>query len=111
LLVPPRKKSQPDPPPRLDTPEQIHHSEARDRALITRAQREQEETAANRAQFELIRDKIVFAVELLVAIALATAALVASLRDPELIPLLLLSGGGVGGVAAFVRRRASEQGP
>ena len=106
LLPQPRRKlSQTHSAPPLETPEQVKRSEERDQALSGRARRELEEVVADRARFELSRDRIVFGFELIlvaVAVAVGTVALV---RDPELMPLVLLSGGGIGGVAAMVRRK------
>jgi hypothetical protein len=104
LPQPNRKSRQVETPPRLETPEQVRRSEERDQALARRAQREREEIAVDRARFELTRDKIVFGLEMVVATLVVVAGLVAALRDPGTLPLLLLGGGGLGGVVAFFRR-------
>lgn len=107
LLPQPRRKSRKvDPAPRLETPEQVRSSEALDQALTTRAKRQQEEAAAERARFELTRDKIVFGFELTLAVLMATALVITLALDPGLIPLALLGGSGVGGLVAVARRRS-----
>lgn len=75
----------------------------RDQALITRAKREQEEVAAERAHFELTRDKIVFGFQLALAVVMTAAVMTALALNPELIPMAVLGGGGVGGL--LLRRR------
>lgn len=105
LLPQPRKKSnQADSAP-LGTPDQVRQSEEQDQALACRAKREQQEVAVERDRFELKRDKIIFAFELLLAAIVVIAMLVALASDPGLLLTLLLGGGGLGCLAAFFRRR------
>lgn len=94
-----------DPPLRLETPEQARDSEARDQALTVRAKRRQEEVAVERARFELTRDKIVFSFSLMLAVV---AAVVTVAVHPESIPIALLGGGGLGGLAAVALRRSPK---
>jgi hypothetical protein len=101
------------PSPRLETPEQIKQSVERDQALIVRAQREQEESAAvssrvaaKRDRFELTRDQIRFAFELIGVVVALIVLLVLSVTSPQLIPFTLLSGAGLGGIGAALRKRS-----
>jgi len=65
--------------------------------------------AAERARFELIRDKIVFGFELTLAAVLMVALVIALAMDPGLTPLALLGGSGVGGLVALFRRRSERR--
>lgn len=78
LPHPHRKAKEVEEPARLASPEECQRSEERDRALVSRARRRREEVAANRARFELTRDKIVFGFQL-VSAAIALSAAVISL--------------------------------
>jgi hypothetical protein len=71
-----RSIKQVEPPPRLETPDQVRRSEERDRALTRRAWRKQAEVAAERARFELARDRIVFVLWLLATAIAGGKALV-----------------------------------
>jgi hypothetical protein len=108
LLLPQsrKKSSQTDPELSLGTPDGVRRAEERDRALTARARRRREEIAAERAHFELTRDRITFGVELALGAAMLTVALVLSLLDPSLLPAVLLSGGGSGWLATRSRRRS-----
>ncbi|HSS42606.1 MAG TPA: hypothetical protein VLK37_08685 [Solirubrobacterales bacterium] len=105
LPQPRRKPGRTSSTPHLETPEEVKRSEEFDQALVSRARRRQEEVAADRARFELNRDRTIFGFELvLVALVVAVGA-VALAKGSELMPLVMLGGGGVGGVAAIVKRR------
>jgi hypothetical protein len=97
-----------DIPPRLETPDQIRRSEARDRALAQRAERRRAELSVDRARFELTRDKIVFGVQVAFAAAGFLAVVVALVEEPGLVPLVL-AGSGIGSLAAIKRRRSDEK--
>lgn len=75
----------------------------RDQVLTSRAKRKQEEVAAERARFELIRDRIVFGFQLALAVVITVAGMTVLALNPELIPMALLGGGGVWGL--LLRRR------
>lgn len=110
MLLPqsPKKYRQVDPLPPLETPEECRRAEERDQALTKRAKRREAEAAADRARFELIRDKVVFGFELAVAGIVLIAAAGVMAFSPELIPVALLSGGGIGGSVALLKRKAAE---
>lgn len=110
MLLPqsPKKYKQVDLPPQLETPEECRRAEERDRALTKRAKRREAEAVADRARFELTRDKVVFGFELVVAGIVLIAAVRGMAFNPELIPVALLSGGGVGGSVALLKRKAAE---
>lgn len=110
MLLPqsPKKSKQVDRPPPLETPEECRRAEERDQALTTRAQRREAEAAADRTRFELTRDKIVFSIELVVSLIVLLAVAAVSVLNPELIPVALLSGGGIGGVAVLRKRKTAE---
>jgi uncharacterized protein (UPF0371 family) len=112
LLLPQqrRKSKQVDLPSRLETPDQVRRSEERDRALARRARRKREEVSAERASFELARDRIIFGLQLALAAIGIVAIAIALERDPGLVPLLLLGGGWIGGLTA-IKRRGSEDRP
>lgn len=109
MLLPqsPRKSKQVDLPPPLETPEECRRSEERDEALMKRAKRREAQAAADRACFELTRDKVTFGIELALVVAMFVAAAMVLAVNPEQIPMVLLGGGGIGGVAAFRRRRSA----
>jgi hypothetical protein len=111
MLLPqsPKKSKQVDLPPPLETPEECRRAEERDMALTKRAERREAEVVADRASFELTRDKVVFAIELAVSLVVLLAATVILALNPASIPVALLSGGGIGGIAIF-RKRKSAQG-
>jgi hypothetical protein len=94
LLLPPRprKSKQLGLPPPLETLQDCRLAEERDRALTKRAKRLKSEAAADRARFELTRDKVVFAVELAVAMVALIAMVLALVANPGLIPMALVSG-------------------
>jgi hypothetical protein len=110
MLLPqsPKKSKQVDLPPPLETPEDCRRAEERDQALTVRAKRREAEAAAERARFELMRDKVTFGVELVVALITFIAAAVVLAFNPELIPVALLSGGGMGWLVAFLKRKSAE---
>jgi len=109
MLLPQSQKSkQVDLPPPLETPEECRRSEERDKALTRRAKRREAEAVADRTRFELTRDRIVFGIELVVSLALLMAAAVFLALNSELIPVTLLSSGGIGGVAVFRKRKSAE---
>lgn len=109
LLPQARKKSrQSDPALSLQTPDQVRQAEERDRALTRRARRRREEVAAERARFELTRDKIVFGFELVLTAIVVAVTLVLSALNSSLVPAVLLSGGGVGCFATLTRRRSTR---
>lgn len=109
MLLPQSPKSkQVDHPPPLETPEDCRRAEERDKALTRRAKRREAEASADRTRFELTRDKIIFGIELVVSLTVLIAAAVVLSLNPELIPLALLSGGGIGGVAVFRKRKTAE---
>ena len=89
----------------MGTPEQRRSSEEVDRALVSRALREREEVATRRARSEHNRARIVFVFELVLAVVVCLLAVGVLWREPELMPLFLLGGGGLGGVATLLRRR------
>ncbi len=107
MLLPqsPKKSKQVDLPPPLETPEECRRAEERDEALTKRAKRREAEVAADRASFELTRDKVTFGIELALAVVVLMAVGAVLAFNPELIPAVLLGGGGIGGVAAFLKRR------
>jgi hypothetical protein len=111
LLLPQhrRKSKQVDIPPRLETPDQVRRSEERDRALARRAWRKREEVSAERARFELARDRIVFGLQLILAAIGFLAVAVALVRDPDPMWLTLIGGGWIGGAVAIKRRRPGER--
>lgn len=109
MLLPQSPKSkQVDLPPPLETPENCRLAEERDKALTRRAKRREAEAIADRARFELARDKVVFGIELIVSLTVLVAAAVVLALNPELIPVAFLSGGGIGGVAVFRKRKTAE---
>jgi hypothetical protein len=110
MLLPqsPRKSKQVDLSPPLETPEECQRAEEQDEALTKRARRREAETAADRASFELTRDKLVFGIELALWLAVLLAAAVILALNPVLIPVALLSGGGMGGVAIFRKRKPAQ---
>lgn len=110
MLLPqsPKKSKQVDLPPSLETPEECRRAEERDKALRVRAKRRKEEAAADRARFELTRDKIVFGFQLAVAGIVFVGAVLVLAFNPESIPMALLGGGGIGGLAAFFKRKPVE---
>lgn len=76
---------------------------------------QQEEVAIERARvavkrdcFELTRDTIVFVFQLALAVIMLLAAVLAIALNPDLVPVMLLGGGGIRGVAAVLKRRARE---
>jgi hypothetical protein len=111
LLLPQfRKKSDhAEAAPGLETPDEVRQAEERDRALISRARRRREEVAVERARFELTQDKIVFGFELGLAAVVVTVTLVLSVLNPDLLPAVLLSGGGVGCLASWSKRRSARR--
>lgn len=110
MLLPlsPGKSKQVDLPPPLETPEECRRAEERDMALTTRAKRREAEAVADRVRFELTRDKIVFGFELAVAGIVLMGVVLALAFNPELIPMALLGGSGIGGLAAFLKRKPVE---
>lgn len=110
MLLPPfRKKSDhPEAAPGLQTPDEVRQAEERDQALTSQARRRREEVAAERARFELTRDKIVFGVELGLAAIVITVTLILSVLNPHMLPAVLLSGGGVGCLATWSRGRSTR---
>jgi hypothetical protein len=110
MLLPqsPKKSKQVDLPPPLETPEECRRAEERDQALTKRAKRREAEAEADRARFELIRDMVTFGFELALAVIVLIVAAVVMASNPELIPVALLSGGGIGGIAVFRKRRTAE---
>lgn len=106
MLLPqsPRKARQEDLPPSLETPEECRRAEEREQALTLRARRREAEAGADRARFELTRDKITFAVELAVTVVALAAATIVLALHPELIPVTVLSGGGLSGLVYCLRR-------
>jgi hypothetical protein len=108
MLLPQSAKSkQRDLPPPLETPEECFRAEERDEALTRRAKRREAEALADRARFELTRDKIVFGIELIVSLTVLVATAGVLALNPELVPMALL-GGGIGGVAVFRTRKTVE---
>jgi hypothetical protein len=109
MLLPqsPKKSKQADLQPPLETPEDCRRAEEQDQALTTRAKRREAEAAADRARFELTRDKITFSFEVAVTVVALMTAVVVLALNPELIPVALLGGGGIGGVVAFLKRNPS----
>ncbi|HWO46753.1 MAG TPA: hypothetical protein VNM41_01735 [Solirubrobacterales bacterium] len=103
-----KKSEQKDHLPPLETPEDCRRAEERDEALTKRAKRREAEVVADRASFELARDKVTFSIELALAVVLLIAAAAGLALNPELIPVALLGGGGIGGVVAFLRRKPAE---
>lgn len=101
MLLPqtPWKSKQVERPPSLETPEECRRAEERDQALMERAKRREAETAADRARFELTRDKVIFGLELAVSGIMIVAAGLFLAFNPDLAPVMLLGGGGIGGVA------------
>jgi small-conductance mechanosensitive channel len=116
LLPQPHKKSQQvEPPPRLDTPEECKRSEERSRARWLELQVEREEVAregdrlaVDRDRYELTRDTIVFAFQIVLAVIMLLAAVIVIVLEPGLASSALLGGGGIGGAAAVLKRRAKE---
>jgi hypothetical protein len=104
LLPSPRKKSDQEATPLLETPDQIRLSIERDQALITRAQRERNEIAVARDRFKLGCDKIIFGFQLSLAITALVAALIILIINPELVPVTLLGGGGLSKIMRVLRR-------
>lgn len=92
---------------RLETPEGCQRSEERSRAQWLEMQVQREELAVGRDRFELIRDKIVFGLEFVLAMTMLLAAVIVVVLNPGLAPLLL-GGSGIGGVATFLRHRAAS---
>lgn len=107
MLLPqsPRKSRQADSPRPLETPEECRRAEERDQALTKRAKRREAEAAADRARFELSRDKVIFGIELVVAPVMLVVTVLFMAFNPELIPVTLVSGGGIGGLLAFFKRK------
>ena len=87
--------------------EEIRGSEERDRALLARAKRAQEEIAVERARFELARDKILFALGLAMSVLGLAALTVLLIVAPDALPPALLSGCGLVCAALFSRRARS----
>jgi len=111
MLLPqsPKKKSkQEDLPPSLETPEECRRAEERDQALTKRAEQREAEAAADRTRSELTRDKVVFGFELIVAGIVLMATLMVLAFNPQLFPVALLSGGGIGSFVAFLKRKPTE---
>jgi len=107
LLQRPAKKSNQveDLPLQLETPEQIRLSVERDQALSIRAQRQREQTAVERDRFELSRDKIYLAVELVVIALLLVIAAISSIAGQREIAGVALGGGvGLSGLVAVLHR-------
>jgi hypothetical protein len=96
-------------PPELETAEQRQDSVERDLALAIRAARQREEVSVERDRFELTRDRVTFAFELALVLATLLVAVVVIARNPELAPVFLLGGGGIGG-ALMRRQRKSQEG-
>ncbi len=113
LPQPSKKPKQSELPPQLDTPEQVTRSIEHDHALTVRAQRQQAESAAvssrvaaKRDRFELTRDQIRFAFELIGVVVALIVMTIIVISKPELLPVTLLSGGGLGGIAAALHKRS-----
>jgi hypothetical protein len=68
---------------------------------------QREEVAVDRDRFELTRDQIIFRIELALAVTILLAAVIVIVLNPELAPFVLLGGGGIGGVATVLKRRAA----
>lgn len=98
-----RKSFQEGPASRLEEPEHIPDAEAQDRALVVRAQRRCEEIAAERAEFELSRDRIVFVFELGLATVTSVAFTTLVVIEPNVFSAALLGGGGLGCLRALRR--------
>ena len=111
MLLPqsPKKSKQVDLPPLLETPEECRRAEEQDQALTMRAKRREAEAAADRARFELSKDKLIFSLELALAAVALVAVVVFLAINPELIPVTLLGGGGLGGFAALLKRQPGER--
>lgn len=65
------------------------------------------EVAVARDRFQLVREQIVFVVELVVALVILGCATVVLIAHPELIPAILAGGGGVSSAAALLHRSKS----
>lgn len=102
LPHPPRHRNQ-DSLPGLDTPEQINLSASREAALRARAARRREEIAVKRDDFELIKAKLVFGIQLFASVAALIAIMVILIAKPALIPATLLAGGVLRGVLGLGR--------
>jgi uncharacterized membrane protein len=111
MLLPqsPKKSKQVDLPPPLETPEECRRAEERDEALTKRAKRREAEVVADRASFELARDRVIFGIELSVSLGVFIAAAVILLLNPALAPVALLSGGGMGGIAIVRKRKPAQE--
>lgn len=108
LLPSPRRKlDQLEAPPPLETPEQVARSIERDQAFSVRTRRQREQTALERDRFELTRDKIIFGSELIGAVIALIVLVVLLAFNPELLPITLLSGGGLGGMGILLRKPSS----
>jgi hypothetical protein len=110
MLLPqsPKKSRQVVPAPPLETPEECRRAEERDEALTKRAKRREAEAVADRASFELTRDKVLFAVELTVSLLVLLAASIILALNPVLAPVTFLSGG-MGGIALFRQRKPAQE--
>lgn len=109
LPSPQRKSDQLEVRPQLETPEQIARSIERDQALSIQARRRREQTAAERDQFELTRDRIYLGVELVVIVLLLVIAVASLIAGQHGIAGVALGGGvGLSGLVAVLHRPAKS---